>query len=285
MFVCLKCREEKPAYDMVCSCGGGFTIVDIPPASWKPIGKDSVPVTPKDIRAQKIDARVVPGFGFLGQLPDCFSMLLYGKPGGGKSTFALRFADVLARRRKTAYIAAEEGVRSATMKKKLDDEDIKALDLILEANNCQDVLDIIEHIEPTNVIIDSISVLNIKPRQLKRIKDKVKGVFIAIAQSTKQKGGWSYRGRGEIAHLVDVVAYAEAKVIGEFARGIVVTEKNRLEIAGKAYKVFERRLTDEDIGSSIDDGVRGTPDIQKQNKGKRRKKGRKAHHFYDCVQG
>jgi predicted ATP-dependent serine protease len=185
-------------------------------------------MTPREIASQNINYAIVPGFEFLGALSDQVSFFLYGPPGGGKSTFALRFANVLARKEKTLYIAAEENLNSATLVKKIREQHIDSEHMVvIEVERIKDLFREIRRESPKHLVVDSISFLGFSCKTVKRVKEMIPGFSLFIAQITKQK---SYRGGGDILHLVDIELV--------FSDGEAVTGKNRYGLPDSCYRVF-----------------------------------------------
>ena len=194
-----------------------------------------------DILTNDIPCRPVPGFEFLGQLPDCFSMMLFGLPGGGKSTFALRFANSLANcsdRGITLYISEEEAGQSATLKKKIVDNHMTNTPNFLLMDQYRGEVHLkrftAQHVIK-NIIIDSITSIGLTPTEIKRYRDYVihdlKGILVIICHARKDEK-IKYKGDSSVGHLVDIVCLVD--------NGMVITNKNRLHFSKNSeYKIWE----------------------------------------------
>jgi predicted ATP-dependent serine protease len=161
--------------------------------------------------------RKIVGFEFLGAVPKHFTILLYGVPGGGKSTFSLLFGNKISEHSRVLYATAEEARNSESLEEKIKVNDIDSEDLfIAEAKSASEVIAKGKKLFCRNVIIDSISMMRIGDRQMDEIKKAFSGIIIYIAHGTKLK---SYKGKMTIEHLVDVSLKVE--------EGTVTAKKNR----------------------------------------------------------
>jgi nucleoside-triphosphatase THEP1 len=150
----------------------------------------------------------------LGDVTKPFALMVYGKPGSGKSTFNLLFAKYLAQElnKKVLIVSGEEGF-SATMKEKFERLNVYhpiifITDELPESFNGYDV-----------VFIDSVNHLQLSEEDLKKILENnlPKGIsFVFVFHSTKEG---NYRGVTTFEHLVDI----SMKVEG----GITSIGKNR----------------------------------------------------------
>ncbi len=147
-----------------------------------------------------------------------FHMMIYGKGGGGKSTYSIGFAAYLSKSliKKVLYIADEEKL-SFKLKEKFDR---------LNANNRN--LDIIPTFNETMfgkydfVFIDSVTSTGIDPDKLKKLKELYPTTsFILVFQTTKEG---NFRGSKEWEHEVDVVV--------KFENGMATVEKSRFGAKG-----------------------------------------------------
>lgn len=169
---------------------------------------------------------------FFGQPAVKFHLAVHGKPGEGKSTFCIQFADYLARNfGNVVYISAEEG-HSKTLRDKVINNkanknpylffaDIRSFDEIkTEIKN-----------EYHFIFIDSLDTLRIDALKLRELKELYpQSAFITISQSTKDG---KMRGSQEIIHDSDITAKVRS--------GFAVTEKNRFKQSGAELKVLDSR--------------------------------------------
>jgi predicted ATP-dependent serine protease len=167
-----------------------------------------------------------------GQLPLHLRILLFGRYGSGKSSFALKFAESISSvswRGTTIYVCAEEGSESATMQQKLDEQNIES-DNIVFVDTLEDMLEAVRELNARNVVIDSINRLHLNVAQVTELYDKIKGIFILVAHSTKTL---DFKGESGFAHDADIVAMMDA--------GTLSFEKNRFHSIGKAYRMWEMK--------------------------------------------
>lgn len=149
------------------------------------------------------------------------SIMIYGAPGGGKTSFVIQFAKLCAIADEDVLIISKEEGVNPTMKEKL---------IRFGANypNIHIANDIPDNISSYHkVIFDSVQALQLEPSDLEKYIpfDTLK---IYVFQSTKSG---SYRGAREYEHIVDCVLKAED--------GVVTSEgcKNRFGGRG-SYKVY-----------------------------------------------
>lgn len=151
--------------------------------------------------------KLVSGFEFLGRLPEEWLILLWGLPGMGKSTAAMRMASALCC--KVLYCSSEQG-QSESIAKILIDWEIRTNQIVIsDAREVRELRQDLEEYKPEVLVIDSINVLGSTlnyPRA------------IWIAQATKDG---NYRGEMAVSHEVDIVCC----VIGH---GEMMVSKNRL---------------------------------------------------------
>jgi hypothetical protein len=181
---------------------------------------------------------------FLGNLSFPFKMLVWGKPGDGKSTFCMKLANEIANAFSILYVAGEEALSSYTIKDKqkrsiqpenrtscifinrlpVNKEEWKGL--LVEAG---------KKIVFRAIFYDSITKLNITPFYIDAVardcrisyfNKKISHVFISHAH----KDGTDFRGDGSWGHEVDVIIKCE--------KGVAVTEKNRFGEVGKEFKIY-----------------------------------------------
>lgn len=141
-----------------------------------------------------------PEWGAFWGMPSAnFKAMIYGMPGNGKSTFALKFAGHLSKNlnRKVLYVSSEEGC-NYTLKDKVQRMNAANSNLMLSENlNCD--------LTPFDVIfIDSVNDMQLTPADLKNLpSDKA---YVFIFQTTKSG---EFRGDQQFLHDVDMTARVE----------------------------------------------------------------------------
>lgn len=155
---------------------------------------------------------------FLGKPARGFHAVVHGKPGQGKSTFAIQFANYLAQNfGRAVYISGEEGF-SKTMKDKLSSSESFIDELhIADIHSADEILEVIKPKQYHFMFFDSLDDLGIDALRLKQIRDTYrKSALITISQSTK---GGQMRGSQQIVHDCDIAIMVE--------NGMAITTKNR----------------------------------------------------------
>jgi len=168
-------------------------------------------------------------YDFIGHPSIDFHCTIHGKPGEGKSTFAIQFAKYLADNfGKVIYISGEEGF-SMTLKDKFVNN--KAQSQYLYIADLRTYDDIIKEIKPDEynfIFIDSLDNMRIGIKEFKELRKIYKGsALITISQSTKDG---KMRGSNEIAHDSDTQI--------EVKDGVATTIKNRFEKKYREFQVF-----------------------------------------------
>lgn len=167
---------------------------------------------------------------FFGNPAIIFHASVHGKPGEGKSTFCMQFADYLAENFGNAvYISGEEGF-SKTLQQKAEFLNLKSKNLFFsDLKNHNDIIQKLDNKFPF-IFIDSLNTMHIDPVKLKELREqRPNSSFITISQSTKDG---KMRGSNEIAHDADVVIVVDNKE--------AVTTKNRFKEKGMRFKVFQK---------------------------------------------
>jgi len=156
----------------------------------------------------------------LGNVTIPFSMMIYGAPGSGKSTFNILFAKYLADElnKKVLYIASEEGKQSATIKEKF--ERLNAMHPNIDLAESMAV-----NLNKYDIIfVDCVDDLQLSPDEIKNILDKHtknKKSFIFVFRATKDG---SFRGSLTYEHLMDISI--------QMQEGKTVNKKNRFGGSG-----------------------------------------------------
>lgn len=189
-------------------------------------------VSSRDLRKRKYNC-----FPFTGKWKDffglpsyAFHLAVHGKPGEGKSTFCVQFADYLAKNfGKVVYVSGEEGL-SKTVQDKIINNGIDNPYLIFADIKSYDEIKAEIPNEFHFVFIDSLDTLRIDAAKLKALKEHYpQSAFITISQSTKDG---KMRGSLEITHDTDIAAKVE--------NGVAITTKNRFQTRGTEFQVFNK---------------------------------------------
>jgi predicted nucleic acid-binding Zn ribbon protein len=187
-------------------------------------------VSSRDLRKRKYNS-----FPFTGKWKDffglpsyAFHLAVHGKPGEGKSTFCVQFADYLAKNfGKVVYVSGEEGL-SKTVQDKIINNGIDNPYLIFADIKSYDEIKTEIPNEFHFIFIDSLDTLRIDAAKLKALKEHYpQSAFITISQSTKDG---KMRGSLEITHDTDIAAKVE--------NGVALTTKNRFQARGTEFNVF-----------------------------------------------
>ena len=175
-----------------------------------------VPVNIKDIMRMPVPTglKLNRTKTFFGKLLPHFTMLIWGRPGGGKSTFALKFAEDLALNGKVLYFLTEEKLSAGRVGERLTRNRIKADNVDFDDSGDFFVLrDIVERNLYDYIIIDSINKVNgINTEQIDDFIDEAIKMFpnlsiISIAQTDKSRR--NYKGPADFAHNVDTEIVVE----------------------------------------------------------------------------
>ncbi len=154
---------------------------------------------------------------------------MHGKPGEGKSTFCIQFADYLAKNfGQVVYISGEEGfsktLRDKVVNNKIDNPHLFFADI----SSFEQIKTEIENNKFHFIFIDSLDTLRIDVLKLRELRELYpQSAFVTISQSTKDG---KMRGSQEIIHDTDVAIKVE--------NGIAVTTKNRFSPRGAEFSIF-----------------------------------------------
>lgn len=226
MIACMNCNKILEDGQKTCPhCDGMGSVIGVPFLVFS--GMANLPsisptvttkwARPSDVRAKKIRMEAIPGYSFFGELPLRLRILLYGRYGSGKSSLALGLAQAVSNswRGQTVYVCAEEGYESATMQRKLIDQEITSDQLIL-VDSVRDMRRAVRSENAQNVVIDSLNRVRLKVDDVANIYAEISGMLILVAHSTKQD---DYKGESGFAHDCDVVAHMDD--------GVLKFDKNR----------------------------------------------------------
>jgi len=146
-------------------------------------------------------------YSALGKLPRVFSALVYGRPGGGKTTFLLKLADILAKpANPVLFVSAEEGL-GFSLSSKLDWLEIANPNLII--SSALDASEVLEDLELQNfraLFIDSLTVLPDLIPFLPRLQETKKLALVFSLHITK---GGDYAGSTKLAHACDLIVWVD----------------------------------------------------------------------------
>lgn len=230
-----------------------------------PSQDDAVEVfTPSNLEPRAEDERALLDsgwFDFLGPISTPFKLLVWGPPGSGKSTFALKLVEALSSDLTCLYVADEEHPRSATFRSRLDRTISSSADLSIISRLPRNGLEWAEALGKgwsarDVVVYDSITTMGLTPRAVRSaieatldelhrdlhvngdeshvdqamrllgFRDKTSHIWIAHAQ----KDGRAYLGDAVWAHNADIVVRCDA--------GKAATMKNRFGPAERMIEIF-----------------------------------------------
>jgi hypothetical protein len=174
-----------------------------------------------------------------------FSGIVFGKPKGGKSNFAIRFADYLQEYfGKTVYVASEEG-SSLTLQDKIKEINGSKITFI-ETRNREELRDFLKGNQVDFLFIDSINTLNIDDEYLELLKyENACTSFVAIIQATKEG---NFKGAQSLEHNCDFVIRVEKGVA--YHRGRFGPESELTIFGQSLYEKNKTKLSEPKIGDS-----------------------------------
>lgn len=217
---CIKCGAVYPFPISRCHyCNGPVFFTD----------KKVVPTrqTAQQLLRENVVTSIVPGFSFLGSLPDTWMMLVSGPAGQGKSTFCLQLSQSLAMRGTVLYWSYEEGF-GPSMQIKLRMNGIGARNLIFASSpTFKEFLQECHDVKPCAIVIDSLNDAGLDTRAVKKIKSELNCIGIFIAHYTKDR---RYKGNSSLLHEIDIFV--------EIINGEAKTEKNRFDSIHKTMRVW-----------------------------------------------
>lgn len=162
----------------------------------------------------------------LGAAAGSYVVLVHGVPGSGKSTLALRAAHEVYE--SAVYWSVEEGDGPALVAR------LRRLELqsdavhVVVGGNLPDVHHVVEELRAGALFVDSVSAAAVTGQDVSGLSRALAVPVWALAQATK--GGDSYRGPANLAHLADVVIRAVAY---EGMTWKAVVEKSRFGPTGE----------------------------------------------------
>lgn len=177
------------------------------------------------LTAEEIANREVDALNFnyrwsalLGKPARNFRMMIHGEPGGGKTTFLLKFAQYLAENfGKVIYISSEE-FAATTLTTKVK-ELFNAFPPNLHFTENANQYDLSEY---DFIVLDSVNDLGLSIADFKQLKqDYPNAAFILLLQHTKSG---QFKGGKEWEH--------ETEIAGEIENGLVTIYKNRYGVKG-----------------------------------------------------
>ena len=167
-----------------------------------------------------------------------FHLIIHGKSGHGKSTFAVQFAKYLADNfGKVLYVSGEEGF-SKTLQNKFVNNDASAASLdIADVRSYDEFIRVVPRGSYNFIFLDSLDTMKIDTDKLRSIKQHYKNTaIITISQATK---AGQMRGSYEIVHDSDIAV--------EVIDGMATTTKNRFKERGMTFNVFRQMNGTEEV--------------------------------------
>jgi DNA repair protein RadA/Sms len=247
VFFCSSCGFESPRWLGRCpSCDGWNTFAEAPtlrPAkspSARAALSATTPLRLADV-ARENSARIATGIGEFdtllgGGIVPGSVVLIGGAPGAGKSTLMLQLADRLTRGgRGVVYVCGEES--AAQVRLRAERLDAGGELLVYPETNLSTILDSLETVSPSVVVVDSIQTVwlpdvessagnAVQIRECaQRLVEYAKRSSCAIFMVGHVTKDGSIAGPRLLEHLVDTVLYFEGEAGGEFR--IVRATKNR----------------------------------------------------------
>jgi len=130
-----------------------------------------------------------------------FRMLIWGKDGNGKSTYALRFAEYLANNHGYVLYNSSEEEHGLSIHNKTKEIKSEFFELG-RARSCEELRDLLKDPKYVMIFIDSINDMNMTFEQFKTISDENPNrCFVFIMQATKEG---EFRGGNKFAHLARI---------------------------------------------------------------------------------
>lgn len=223
-WVCINCTSIYKQYYRRCNkCGGYCTIVNYPKELIQQ--QQSKLVNAAQACRNMEERHEISGFPILHAVSKHFSLILWGKPGSGKSYFSLGLAKELSRKNKVLYLNVEEDTSDETMHIKMDRLELKKCPnlFFFHTTDKKEAIDTFIESRSTHLFIDSISTLGLNKDDINRLKKRVPGVLGMVLHVTKSG---KYKGSSDVAHDCDIV-------IKVLRGGKATAQKNRFDTDGE----------------------------------------------------
>lgn len=273
VFVCQRCGKESPKWlgrCPDCQAWNSFvetTISVLPRGPGQPHSLRSSPqelsqvekeILPRlDLRFAEMN-RVLGGGLVLGSL-----VLIGGEPGIGKSTLLLQLSDVVAKTGKiVAYVSGEESANQVKLRSERLGIKGKGI-YFLSETRVSSVLDWLEQISPSVVVIDSIQTMYLEdvagvPGSISQVREctwtlqrwaKPRNIPILITGHVTKEG--AIAGPGTLEHIVDVVLYFEGEPSSSYR--ILRSTKNRFGSTNEVgiFEMVDKGLIEVDNPSQV----------------------------------
>ncbi len=153
----------------------------------------------------------------LDDMPKNASVLAFGKPKHGKSTFALQLANELSKQGKLLYVSNEEMMGNGNPSKSLQDR-VKRIGYTQNMFFSKNLN--VKLAEFQFIVIDSINSLGLDINAWRELRDMYPNTFFVLVSQVTKSG--VFRGSQEWAHDVDVIVEVkngEADIMGRFGSG------------------------------------------------------------------
>ncbi len=248
LFVCQVCGTQSPKWLGKCpGCNNWNTLVEeqeysLPPEIKRNLVFHDEPVLLTDVlieKEERLTTRITEVDRVLGGgLMRGSVTLVGGDPGIGKSTLCLQVGCQLSQKGyKVLYVSGEESVKQTKMRADRLLTDNQNSFYIVNQVDLNVILDYIDKIKPTLVIVDSIQVmyhpeLNSSPGSVSQVREcaailtqiaKAKGIALFIIGHMTKEG--MIAGPMVLEHIVDTVLYFEGERYSSYR--ILRTTKNR----------------------------------------------------------
>ena len=130
-----------------------------------------------------------------------FCMMVYGKPGQGKSYFTLELSEYLASKYGTVLFNSSEEGSSLSLQNKIADFNTENI-FLGSADHVNSLQFLLTKSPYKFVVIDSVNHMNLTPEDLRKLRGlHPSKAFICILQSTK---GGDFKGSNEYEHDADI---------------------------------------------------------------------------------
>jgi hypothetical protein len=153
----------------------------------------------------------------LDDMPKNASILVYGKPKHGKSTFALQLANELSKKGSLLYVANEEMMSDGKPSKSLQDR-VKRIGYTNSMRFSKNLNVPLQNFQ--FIVIDSINALGLDIHAWRDLRNQYPNSFFVLVSQVTKSG--VFRGSQEWAHDVDVIVdvkHGKADIMGRFGSG------------------------------------------------------------------